>query len=715
MRMDKKSPRTLSAHLVNLLIITAVLWSGAFTWSAQVEEKPLNVLLISIDTIRPDRLSCYSSDFVRTPHIDSLASRGFVFDRAFAHNPTTLPSHANILLGTTPLYHGVHDNARFKVAGEFVTLAEYLKEKGFATGAFIGAFPLDSRFGLAQGFDVYDQSYPSGSPTDFTAPERRAEEVIEAAVDWIGEQNSPWFAFIHLWDPHTPYSPPEPFLSRYKDDLYSGEAAYVDSQLGELFGFLDRKKLLPNTIIVLTGDHGESLGEHGELTHNYFAYNSTIWVPLIISAPGFEKGRVAEYACHVDIFPTVCDILQIDKPLFLQGISLVPSMKGEKKADRAIYIESLDPYYNRGAAPLRGFIEEGKKFLDSPIPEYYDLDNDFKELNNRATKIDMDQQREKLAELMERLSTSNAASASSRADQETMRKLRSLGYIASPRPRIKESYGLADDLKTILPYQQKLDAAVILSDEGKREESIRLLEEIIQEKREMVRAYMYLFPMYQAQGLPTKALDILEQGYKHNPKNFDIVTAYGMLLSESGKIDQAIAMLQEALAMIDFDPRVWDLLGVAYWRKGDETRALESYRKALELDPDSAKTHSNLGVLYLTRSMETQNRTDYSRAMEYFKKAIEFDPRLAVAYRGLGLGYRAVGRLDDAVAVWEKGLALAPSDDFILLHLGRACLEKGDKTQALEYFEKYRQLRWDSLSDQERSEVEALIQKCRQK
>ena len=713
--MEKKPRGTFSAHPASIFPLALFLLISSLAWTARAEKKDLNVLLISIDTIRPDRLSCYSGEFVKTPHIDRLASRGVVFDRAFAHNPTTLPSHANILLGTTPLYHGVHDNAQFKVADEFVTLAEYLKDKGYVTGAFIGAFPLDSRFGLAQGFDVYDESYPSGSMTDFAAPERRAGEVVQAAIDWIGGQNSPWFSFVHLWDPHTPYSPPEPFLSQYQDDPYSGEAAYVDSRLGELFDFLDGKNLMQKTLIVLTGDHGESLGEHGELTHNYFAYNSTIWIPLIISAPGIEKARISQYVCHADIFATVCDVLQADEPSFLQGVSLVPAMKGKKIKARPIYIESLDPYYNRGAAPLRGFIELGKKFLDSPIPEYYDLESDFQEENNQAPEMDVDPYRKRLNELMEKLSTSAAASASSPMDEETMRRLRSLGYLSSAQPRIKESYGPDDDLKTILPYQQKLDAAVILFDEGKRDESIRMLEEIIQEKKDMVRAYMYLFPMYQTQNQPAKALEILERGHEHNPQNYDIASAYGMLLSESGQVDRGIEVLEKALAMIDFDPKVWDLLGVAYWRKGDESKALEHYCEALVLDPDSAKTHSNLGALYFSRSMRTQDRTDYNQAMENFKKAIEYDPALAIAYRGLGLGYKAVGRTNDAIVVWEKGLEKDPSDDFIILHLGKAHLERGDKSRALEYFQSYLRLREGSLSAQQRSEVEALIQKCRQK
>jgi arylsulfatase A-like enzyme/Tfp pilus assembly protein PilF len=709
--IDRSSGRIFSC----VFLLFTLLFPCILAPPAEAETIDLNVLLISIDTIRPDRLGCYSTTFLETPNIDGLASKGVVFERAFAHNPTTLPSHANILLGTTPLYHGVHDNSNFKVADDFLTLAEYLKQKGYATGAFIGAFPLDSRFGLGQGFDVYDESYPSQSSVEFAAPERRAEEVIRAAVDWIAGQRSTWFSFVHLWDPHTPYSPPEPFLSQFKDDPYSGEAAYVDSQLGKLFDFMKKRDMFQNTLVILTGDHGESLGEHGELTHNYFAYNSTIWIPLIISGPGIENGRTAQYVCHADIFPTVCDVLQTDKPSFLQGNSLLPLMRGKKIKKREIYFESLDPYYNRGAAPLRGFISEGIKFCDSPIPEYYDLEEDFQEENNLVQKIDVAEFRERLGGLIENFSSSKAGSAPSGADAETLRRLRSLGYVSSPQSQVKESYGPADDLKTILPFQKKLDAAIILFDEGNLDESIRLLEEIVREKKNLVYAYMTLFPLYKSKDRPEKALELMQEGYRHNPENYDIIIAYGVLLGEAGDFDQSIAMLQKGLAKIDFDPAVWDSLGLAYWRKGDEQKALEHFRKALDLDPDFAKTNSNLGALYFSRSMKTQDRADYNMAMEYFKKAIAYDSNLVVAYRGLGLGYKAVGRVADAIVVWEKALVIYPEDDFLNLNLGKAHLESGEKTKALRYFEKYLLLRGDNLSPEERREIEAFIAKCRQK
>jgi arylsulfatase A-like enzyme len=281
------------------------------------------------------------------------------------------------------------------------------------------------------------------------------------------KQNSKWFLFVHIWDPHAPYAPPPPFRETFKDDLYSGEVAYVDSELSRLFDYLENNELTKNTLIVLTGDHGEALGEHGELTHGYFAYGSTLWVPLIMAGPGIEPGRADEDVCHVDIFPTVCDLLGTEKPPLLQGVSLLPLMKGKKIGKRAIYFESLDPYYNMGCAPLRGFIEGKKKFFDSPRPEFYDLEEDFNEERNLVQEIKLETYRKKQRDLLEELSSTRKGESAQTVDREAQEKLRSLGYVASLAPHLKENYGPEDDLKTFLPLQQKLNRAITAHDEGR--------------------------------------------------------------------------------------------------------------------------------------------------------------------------------------------------------------------------------------------------------
>ena len=337
-----------------------------------------NLLLITVDTLRADRLGCYGSEAPATPNIDVLAESGALFLNAFAHNPLTLPSHANILLGTTPLHHGVHENSLAKVSDSHQTLAEFLKARGYATAAFIGAFSLDSRFGLSQGFDVYDDSYPSRTDGLAVIPERPAQKVLAAAAGWLEKAGSPWFAWIHLWDPHAPYRAPPPFLERFREDGYAGEVAYVDAQLGKFFDFLEINHLGENTLVVFTGDHGEAFGEHGETRHGYFAYNTTLHIPLLVSGPGIpSKKRISRNASHIDIFPSICDWLKIEPPAHLQGISLDPLLQGGGGKERPIYFESLEPHLHYGWAPVRGFLEGARKFIDSPIPEYYDLEKDY--------------------------------------------------------------------------------------------------------------------------------------------------------------------------------------------------------------------------------------------------------------------------------------------------------------------------------------------------
>jgi tetratricopeptide (TPR) repeat protein len=390
-------------------------------------------------------------------------------------------------------------------------------------------------------------------------------------------------------------------------------------------------------------------------------------------------------------------------------------MRGKKMGKRAIYFESLNPYYNRGWAPLRGFIEDGKKFFDSPLPEFYDLETDFNEENNIIHKIKRETQIKKLEELMDNLSSEQARDSARRLDKETREKLRSLGYIASPTSQLKENYGPEDDLKTLLPFQKKLDRAITLYDLGNEKESIRALEEIIEKRKDLSQAYLYLHYIYQLKGQVEDALAILEEGFENNPKNFDIVSVYGTLLVESGNLDKGIEILQYALEMIDFDPEVFNLLGFAHMRKGEEQKALEYFNRALELDNNHAGVYANLGSLYFGIFKRTRSGDDHAQSAHYLKKAIECDPKLAIAYRGLGACYKVAGNVDAAISVWEKGLELNPKDDFIVVNLGMAYFEKGDKTRALKYFQRYLLLRGQKLSPKERQRVEDYIQKCKQK
>jgi arylsulfatase A-like enzyme/Flp pilus assembly protein TadD len=673
-----------------------------------------NLLLITIDTLRPDRLGCYGSTRIETPSIDKMARAGVVFGRAFAHTPLTLPSHANILLGTTPLQHGVHDNGNFKVPDNLPNLALYLKQNGYATGAFIGAFPLDARFGLNRGFDVYDERYGSGSGLDFKFVERKAEAVVGSALTWLDGRTGPWFLWIHCFDPHQPYEPPAPFSTRYKDDLYGGEVAYVDSALAKLFGYLENSRQAGSTVVVFTGDHGQSLGEHGESTHGYFAYNSTLWVPLIVSGPGVKPGRVDQNVSHIDIFPTACDLLGLPKPAYLQGLSLLPVMRGRDQASlesRPIYFESLYAYYRRGWAPLRGFIKGPEKFIDLPLPEVYDLKADFGEARNLAGQ-DLSRERAELAGLI-KAQTGQGPAPRPRLDAAAREKLQSLGYVGGSQPPAKEKFGPQDDLKTLLPYNRKFEEAQDLYFRGDADKSVALLRDLIKERPDFDNPYLFLVTVYEKQRRLAEAEAVLKSGSEINPRNYKLAIEYGIVLAERGKNDEAIGLLQKASGIIDWDPELWNYLGVAYWNKGDFDNAVRAYEHALSLDPEYAVVLSNLGTVETALAMKKTDGAALRRAMDHFKRAIASDPRDPAAYNGLGAVYRMLGDLDAAISCWSQAVELDPGHKFALYNLGAACLDKGDKAKALTYLTKYKERYYKTLPPREKTALDALLEKCR--
>jgi len=681
----------------------------------EIKNSKWNVLLITIDTLRSDRVSVYSDKHLKTPHIDGIAANGVIFTKAFAHNPLTLASHVNILTGTTPLYHGINDNAGYKLEDRFQTIAEFFKEKDYSTGAFVGSFPLDSRFGLAQGFDVYDDSYGTRNPLEFFYVERRAEKVINPAMEWIKRQARTWFCWIHLFDPHQPYLPPPPYDEKFRDDLYSGEVAYVDDQLGRLMGFLKENRFLEKTLIVLTADHGEGLGDHGEKTHSYFAYNSTIHVPLIFSLPGLSGIKIDENVCHIDIFPTICEILGYRIPGHIQGESLISVINGKKRKNSVIYFESMSPHLNRGWAPLKGFINKELKYINLPIEEVYDLKEDFQELNNRAESSELKNLRESLEVLEDDLRSEKAMDRRQSIDRETVAKLKALGYVSGGSAPKKSRYTEKDDLKILLPLQNNMLDAVVLYQAGEAERAISLLKQVISESQTFAMAYNNLATIYQETGRIEEAIQVLRNGLASNKDNVAIMSKLGIMLTEANRSKEAIGILKRCTEIESFNPEFWNYIGIAYYKTGQFQPALEAYHKALELDDDYALAYNNIGNIYLVAYLKRKDARVLDLAIKVFKKAIESDPELASAYNGLGGAYKKIGRTDDAIFLWEKSLELKPDYAFPLFNLGTAYLEKGDKNKALEYLEKYKAQLGDMISPRERKDVDALIKQCKEK
>ena len=690
--------------LLFFFLITIWFLPSAFGFGGSAKEPELNVLLITIDTLRADRVSCYGSPYIQTPNMDRLAKKGVVFTKAFSHNPTTLPSHTNILLGLTPLYHGVRENTNFVARPEFLSLAEYLKDKGYSTGAFIGGYPLHSRFGLAQGFDVYDEEYEKVKFLKFSAGERKAGDVIDRALEW------------HCYDPHDPYEPPEPFKARFAQRLYDGEVAYVDRELGRLLDDMEKKDLFEKTLIIFTGDHGESLGQHGEITHGYLANNTTIWVPLILSHPGTKPSQVEHYVSHIDIFPTVCDILRFKPPDVCQGISLFPGMNGKNMPNRTIYFESLYPYYSRGWAPMKGFIFGGEKYIQSPIPELYDLEKDFDESHNLAQGQRLDAYRKRLNDIIQQYSNPENEKARHRLDRKSLERLRSLGYISSPQVERKSNYSPEDDVKTILPFHNKAVKAWELYQEGRVQEGFDLVKEVITERQDVDIAYTHLAKMYKEQEKLAEALGVLELALENIPSNYGVIITYVSYLNLAGRGDDVINMVENMqLPQMENDPEIWNYLGLAYSNKGDFAKAIDALEFSLSVDDEFSYAYRSIATVYLSRFLKARDKEDLQMSILNFEKAISLEPEFAAAYNSLGVAYKENGQTDEAISSWERAYKLRPDVGYPLLNLGLVYLERGDNVKALDFFQSYKKDFYSSLPSSEKERLDVLIRKCERK
>jgi len=714
--MHLRRRRSFLFKTISLLLLQAILILIVITPGFGAVKK-MNVLLVTIDTLRADHLGVYSGKTGLTPEIDEWAQKAVVFKRAFAQATTTLPAHASILLGVTPLFHGVHENGTFYIQDELLTLAEHLQQHGWMTGAFVGAYPLDSRFGLDQGFAVYDDEYGSQNFDNHDYVERRAEVVVDKALSWLAKANEPWFLWIHCYDPHQPYEPPAPFSHKFPSSPYAGEVAYVSYQLGRLFSWLNRSGFTDDTIVILTGDHGEGLGDHGERTHGYFAYNSTLWIPLIIYAPGVKPHQVESFVSHQDIFPTVCDLLELPIPADVQGKSLKTGLKGRKIKESIIYFESLYPYYSRGWAPLRGLIIDHQKYIDSPIPELYDLNNDFHEEKNIITASRWTDLRKKLEDYKRKNSSSLAEGAEfKKKDPEVSRRLRSLGYLAQGSSPPSINFSAANDVKTMLPFENRIEEAWQMANKGQIEEAISILNQVRKAKPELDATYTRLSLLYKKQGQLEEALRVLEQGREALPLSYEIFSNYVSLLLDLRRYQEVVQVINSSsLRQSKSDPELWNYLGVAYGHLGEFESAVKAYDLALSLDSDYPVAAANRGVAATFLYRQTGKEEWFDLAHDSFDLAIKADKNFVTAYNGLAFLYHLAGDRQRAIEAWEKAVGINPDFGPALYNLGLAYLQQGQKDKALSWFLNYKEKFFDSLRQEEKKKLEELINQCQSK
>ena len=560
-----------------------------------------DVYLVTIDTLRADHVHCYGDDRIQTPALDSLARDGIRFAQAFTPSPITNTAHTSILTGLLPSVHGVTDFA-IPLAKTYPTWAELLKQNGYQTAAFIGAVVLDSRTlapGLDRGFDYYD-NFPSdsGEGKHWGQVERRGADVVHRAEAWMGAHpQRPRFVWVHLYDPHDPYEPPPPYSQIYKDRLYDGEIAYADAALGKLLSYLKREQRYRNALIIVVGDHGEGLGEHGEQTHGIFLYDSTTHVPLLIKLPMSGKPKepamtqeakvVDAQVETTDILPTVLDLLSISPPSAFGGRSLSPYFKETKESGRVVFAETDYPL-SFGWAPLRAVREGGFKFIEAPRPELYDLVKDPAELTNEY---------EPWNETVKHLRTELASSpmrpphvtpSTGTAGSGTLSQLRALGYLGPGDKQTSTNvpeFSSLPDPKDKIEEQNLLHSAMMLVDQGRSPDARLLLDKVLQLNPDSPAALRQLGELEFNSGEYRKAADHLERARKTHPDDALAAFYEGQALEKLGDLQGARKALEAAVTLSPgkLDGRL--LLAHIDLQSGDRPAAEDQLEAVLLLDP----------------------------------------------------------------------------------------------------------------------------------
>jgi arylsulfatase A-like enzyme/Tfp pilus assembly protein PilF len=683
----RSSARRLTLAALSIGVIAAICACRSRESGFAIETAPdQNVLLVTIDTLRADALSSYGGP-ARTPNIDRLAAGGARFTFAHSHAVVTLPSHTSILSGLLPYEHGMRDNSGFRVRPGTPTLATRLKARGFATGAFVGGFPLTKRFGLTPGFDVYDDQMPeSRSANEIALPERRADVVVSRALDWIGRQPAHFFAWVHVFDPHSPYKPPDDLAAQYSTQPYYGEVAFVDRALGPLF---DKLASLPRpTLVILTADHGESLGEHGELTHGMFAYEATVHVPLIVARvdPGHVAGAgvvIDAPVRHIDIVPTVLEAVGAEADTHLLGSSLRAVIGGQRSGDRPAYFESMTYNLVRGWAPLRGVIAERTKYIDLPIPEMYDLAADPKESRSLASTA-----RDRLQVLTNLLRTYNVdpPNRPGRESAEAAAALKSLGYVQGSAPA-RASYTEADDPKRLVEIDRDLHTATTLMQDGRREEAIAMLNSVIARRPDTADAYISLAHAYWEGGQPQLAISSLEHALSSGAPDRDVRIRLGIYLAESHTSTARAIRLLEGMSAEDVE--ALNALGLAYGDAGQYAVAIATFKKVLVLDATNGLAFQNLASMVLREALAARSDADrrgkLQEAEGFARKAIEVDPALPDAFTTLGAVLATSGRKADAIDAWKRAVEIDPGQFNALYNLWLELAAAGRREEASTY------------------------------
>ncbi len=649
--------------------------------------RDLNVILITLDTLRADHLSCYDPDKVATPHLDRLAAEGVLFERCIAQTPLTLPSHTTILSGTYPLHHQVRDNGGFIVPAELELLSEILQRQGFATSAFIAAYVLHSKWGLARGFDHYSDTFDLSKHKAISLGDvqKRADQVLAEARDWLrANRERRFFSWIHLFDPHTPYEPPSPFLERYPGQPYRGEVAYLDDELGKFLVFLEEQGLLDNSLVIVTGDHGESLGQHQEMTHGFFIYEASQWVPLIVRAPfPFPVKKVPALVQHVDLAPTVLEALALPVPPAMQGRSLLGLLAGDSGSAREFnfaYAETFYPRLHFGWSELKAFYQDDLKYILAPEDELYDLGRSRHEEENIVLRRQPDQRRlsTRLDEFI-REQSSRALSPVEQGpqDQASLQKLAALGYITS----FVDTGGRTDlaDPKEKIGVFNNLARAKNLYDEGRFDEAKDLILGIIQDDPEITDAHMAIGNLYFREKNFKSALDSFRAVLERRPDyNFAMINILNSL-KIMGRFREALEEVDAFLKIFPGDATLHFERGSILFIQKDYETAMLSLKQALEHDPGHAQSWNKIGEIHLLKG-------ENEKASAAIRQAQEISPELRKSFFNLALIDEARGDLRRAEEHYRNEVRTNPENHRASYNLAELLRRTGRAAEAVTHY-----------------------------
>ena len=642
--------------------------------SAPPVQPATNVILITIDTVRADHLGCYGATNVRTPTLDGLAHDGIVFERAISQVPLTWPSHAAILTGTYPFQNGVQDFTGQPLDERFRSVAQVFKQQGYSTGAVVSAFVLDRSWGLARGFDYYDDAFSAEAfqQKDIGLVDRKAGESVTRALRWLNEDwmrkvpRRPFFFWLHLYDPHSPYDPPEPFRTQYRGHLYDGEIAYADHELGRLIAWLKQNRLYDRSLIVFLSDHGESLGDHGEKEHGFFVYDSTIHIPVIVKPPagsGVRLGRVARPVETIAIAPTMVRFAGVKNPgrtstdqRNLEKQFQSPGLlDGDTGDDGIAYSESFYSFSSFGWSPLHSLQISRYHYIEAPVPELYDVEVDPQEKNNVASQqtATVAVFEDKLQTLLRRNPFKPLENPTSGLPPDALQKLRALGYVAYRSPVSAEALaaGLPDPKSKLWEFNAILDALDAFR-AGDFAAGAALLDRVGEKNPQI---YVVPFMRGEAAARQQKwkeASAAFQKCLELNPSFDQAMTGLAHARFSLGDLEAARSWLEKALQYNPQNYRAWYELG-SLRSKTDRSAGAAAYGKAVSIQPNFAPGWRELGML------QAQQR-NYQEAAKALSRAVELGLGDAKLFNFLGIAYSRTSRLRQAIEAYQTALQVDP-------------------------------------------------------